>query len=305
MVDTKTLDLTGICKQLESPAYSHIHEKTTPGCRHARPSQEMIATIVERLRAVLFPGFYGEGTDLTRETLGEYIEVTLQKLVPLIHEQVLRDLCFSCTLHEPDCEIRADRITQSLFEGLPEIQQLLADDVEASYVGDPASKSHDEVILTYPGLLALTHHRIAHTFYQQGAPLLARMISERAHSMTGIDIHPRAKIGRRFFMDHGTGIVIGATTVIGDNVRIYQGVTLGAKSFPLDENGNPVKGIDRHPIIEDNVTIYAGATLLGRITIGNGSVIGGNVWLTRSVPPGSRIAQASIRDERFSQGGGI
>ena len=168
---------------------------------------------------------------------------------------------------------------------------MLATDVQAAYAGDPAATSPAETILCYPGVLALAYQRVAHELYTLGVPVLPRILTERAHSLTGIDIHPGARIGERFFIDHGTGVVIGETSVIGNGVRLYQGVTLGARSFPLDEHGHPVKGIPRHPIVEDGVIIYAGATVLGRITVGAGSVIGGNVWLTRSVPPDSRISQ--------------
>jgi serine O-acetyltransferase len=167
--------------------------------------------------------------------------------------------------------------------------------VEAAYEGDPALKSRDEAIFAYPGLYATTAQRIAHELHVLGVPLIPRIMTEWAHTATGIDIHPGAAIGEKFFIDHGTGVVIGETSIIGARVRIYQGVTLGAKSFPLDEKGNPIKGIDRHPVVEDDVIIYAGATILGRITIGKGSSIGGNVWLTQSVAPGSRITQADSR----------
>jgi serine O-acetyltransferase len=182
----------------------------------------------------------------------------------------------------------------------------LSADVQAAYEGDPAATSPEETILCYPGILAITNYRLAHELHLVGVPLLPRIITEHAHSITGIDIHPGATIGEQFFIDHGTGVVIGETCNIGSRVRIYQGVTLGAKSFPLDDDGNPIKGIPRHPIVEDDVVIYGGATILGRITIGCGSVIGGNVWLTRSVPPGSKITQAEPkRKELFSEGEGI
>ena len=182
---------------------------------------------------------------------------------------------------------------------------MLALDAVAAYEGDPAAPSPSEAIFCYPGVSALTSHRIAHELYLLDVPLIPRIISEHAHSRTGIDIHPGARIGEKFFIDHGTGVVIGETCVIGDRVRVYQGVTLGAKSFPLDDQGHPIKGIDRHPIIEEEVTIYSGATILGRVTIGKGSVIGGNVWLTRSVPPGSRISQMRPITEAFEYGSGI
>ncbi|HNW83478.1 MAG TPA: serine acetyltransferase, partial [bacterium] len=171
----------------------------------------------------------------------------------------------------------------------PEIRRLLALDVEAAYEGDPAAINPGETIFCYPGIRMLTSYRIAHSLYKIGVPLIPRIITEMAHSETGIDIHPEARIGEKFFMDHGTGIVIGGTTIIGKNVKLYQGVTLGAKSFPKDDKGNPVKGIPRHPIVEDNVVIYSNATILGRITIGKGAVIGGNTLVMNDVPAGSRV----------------
>ncbi|MCY1435188.1 Serine acetyltransferase [compost metagenome] len=180
---------------------------------------------------------------------------------------------------------------------LPELHRLLDDDVMAAFRGDPAARSVDEVLLCYPGIRAMIHHRIAHHLFRDGLPLLARITSELAHSATGIDIHPGAQIGRSFFIDHGTGVVIGETAVIGERVRIYQAVTLGAKRFEADEAGQLIKGQPRHPIVEDDVVIYAGATILGRITIGAGSSIGGNVWLTRSVPPGSNVTQANVQNQ--------
>jgi serine O-acetyltransferase len=188
---------------------------------------------------------------------------------------------------------------------LPEVRRLLATDVQAAYEGDPAATSPDEAIFCYPGMLAITSYRLAHELHLLEVPLLPRIITEHAHSITGVDIHPGATIGEYFFIDHATGVVIGETTVIGNRVRIYQGVTLGAKSFPLDAEGNPIKGIPRHPVVEDDVIIYGGATILGRVTIGKGSVIGGNVWLTRSVPPGSRVTQARPNEEAFEAGAGI
>jgi serine O-acetyltransferase len=185
------------------------------------------------------------------------------------------------------------------------VRRLIDSDIQAAYEGDPAARSADEVLVCYPGINAVLHHRFAHRLYQLGAPLVARMISEIAHSATGIDIHPGASIGESFFIDHGTGVVIGETSIIGARVRLYQAVTLGAKRFAKDEHGMLVKGNARHPIVEDDVVIYAGATILGRITIGHGSTIGGNVWLTYSVPPGSHISQAMFRSEVFADGAGI
>jgi serine O-acetyltransferase len=196
-------------------------------------------------------------------------------------------------------------VTAAFAAQLPAIRKLLGSDVQAAYEGDPAASSPDETIACYPGIRSIIHHRLAHALYELGVPLIPRMISELGHSATGIDIHPGALIGASFFIDHGTGVVIGETSRIGDRVRLYQGVTLGAKSFPLDDKGQPIKGIPRHPIVEDDVIIYAEATILGRITIGAGSTIGGNVWLTHSVPPRSRITQAQAHAEAFDGGAGI
>jgi serine O-acetyltransferase len=196
-------------------------------------------------------------------------------------------------------------MTTRFLAGLPEVQGKLALDVAAAYQGDPAALSPDETIFCYPGVLAITNHRIAHSMHRLGVPLIPRIINELAHSATGIDIHPGASIGESFFIDHGTGVVIGETAIIGNRVRLYQGVTLGAKSFPLDEHGRPIKGIQRHPIVEDDCVLYSGATVLGRVVIGHGSTVGGNVWLTRSVAPGSRVTQGQSRIEVFEEGSGI
>ncbi|HYP34662.1 MAG TPA: serine O-acetyltransferase EpsC, partial [Burkholderiaceae bacterium] len=199
---------------------------------------------------------------------------------------------------------RALAVVREFGAALPHIRELLDSDVLAAWRGDPAARSVDEVLLCYPGLHAMIHHRIAHQLHRLGVPLLARIVAELAHGETGIDIHPGARIGSHFFIDHGTGVVIGETAVIGSNVRVYQAVTLGAKRFETDADGALAKGGARHPIVEDDVVIYAGATVLGRVTIGRGATIGGNVWLTRSVPPGSRIAQAVARDDHVDPGVG-
>ena len=191
--------------------------------------------------------------------------------------------------------LQAEYICGKIISLLPEIRSQLETDVIAAYDGDPAAVSLGEVISCYPTIKALTNYRVAHELYRMNVPLIPRIITEMAHSETGIDIHPGAQIGRYFTIDHGTGVVIGATCIIGEHVKLYQGVTLGAKSFPLDEEGNPIKGIPRHPIIEDNVIVYSNATILGRITIGKGATIGGNVWVTEDVPAGSRIIQYNNR----------
>ncbi|HPW54486.1 MAG TPA: hypothetical protein PLP31_01980 [Thermoanaerobaculaceae bacterium] len=276
-------------------------------CRQLLPSRDAIVAMVEDLRTVLFPGYFGP-SDLTDETMRFAVGHTLERVRRVLQEQIKRGLCFACNHHPnqcPECEDRALTLSERFLARLPKVRRLLATDVLAAYEGDPAATSPDEAIFCYPGVLATTNHRLAHELYRLGVPLIARIISEAAHSVTGIDIHPGAAIGERFFIDHGTGVVIGETSIIGANVRLYQGVTLGAKSFPKDEQGNLIKGIARHPIVEDDVVIYAGATILGRVTIGRGSVVGGNVWVTRSLPPGSRISQAQARDEGYDGGAGI
>ena len=220
-----------------------------------------------------------------------------------LRDQVRRGLAFACDHRGNDgtatcaaCDDRAEEVTDAVIARLPTIRALLETDVRAAYDGDPAASGLDEIIFCYPGLEAITVQRIAHELFLLKVPFIPRMMTEWAHSRTGIDIHPGANIGPAFFIDHGTGVVIGETTDIAANVKIYQGVTLGAKSFAADEDGTLVKGNARHPIVEDDVVIYAGATILGRVTIGRGSVIGGNVWLTHSVPPGSSVSQGKIRE---------
>jgi serine O-acetyltransferase len=270
------------------------------------PSRKALIDIMDGLSDALFPNRLGmpdptdEGIDYF---VGHTLDVTLKELL----KQVRIEFEFVAgrdDISDSDYN-RAISVNSAFAKELPKVRALLETDIRAAYDGDPAAHSLDEVLVCYPGITAITHHRLAHVLYNLGAPLLARMIAEIAHSNTGIDIHPGAQIGESFFIDHGTGVVIGETTIIGKRVRLYQAVTLGAKRFPADEHGALVKGGDRHPIVEDNVVIYAGATILGRITIGRGSSIGGNVWLTRSVPPGSIISQAQVRSEAFDDGGGI
>ena len=270
------------------------------------PSRKVLVGIADGLRAVLFPNRLGL-PDLTDESIDYYVghmlDITLRELMV----QVRRELRFTSGSDPSDNSDReqAAVITQAFARRLPHVRGLLESDVQAAYEGDPAARSVDEVLVCYPGITAITHYRLAHELHCLGAPLIARMISEIAHASTGIEIHPGAKIGGSFFIDHGTGVVIGETAIIGEHVRLYQAVTLGAKRFPVDEHGALVKGNLRHPIVEDDVVIYAGATILGRLTIGRGSTIGGNVWLTRSVPPGSTISQAQTRSEVFEGGAGI
>lgn len=258
------------------------------------PSVAVLNEVMAQLRSILFPGFFGQ-PDLTPQNMPYYIGSALDNISRLLENQLMSGYCVSCFREEggycSDCHNKSRESVEQFIGMLPEIRELLAGDVDAAYIGDPASRGKNEVIFCYPSIKALISHRIAHSLHTLGIPLIPRIITEMAHSETGIDIHPGAVIGERFFIDHGTGTVIGETCIIGRNVRIYQGVTLGARSFPLDENGKPVKGIPRHPIVEDEVVIYAGATILGRITIGKGSVIGGNVWITTDIPPDSQVVQ--------------
>ncbi|MGO9057485.1 MAG: serine O-acetyltransferase EpsC [Candidatus Binataceae bacterium] len=268
------------------------------------PSREALVAILDGLFAGLFPTHFGR-PDLTEEGIDYFVGHTLDATLRELMKQVQRELQFSSDENGVDHKRRALEIAREFAARLPRVRALLESDIQAAYRGDPAARSIEEVRFCYPGITAMTHHRLAHELYLLGAPLLARIIGEIAHSTTGIDIHPGAEIGASFFIDHGTGVVIGETAIIGQRVRLYQAVTLGAKSFPVGDNGELVKGIARHPIVEDDVVIYAGATILGRVTIGRGSVIGGNVWVTRSVPAGSNITQALARSEAFDEGGGI
>jgi serine O-acetyltransferase len=275
--------------------------------RHALPSRDALLRIVGELRAALFPAHFG-ASDLTSEGLDYFVGHTLDTALQALHEQVRRGLHFTCKGPGTDCERCESRSFEVMAEfsaSLPEIRALLESDIRAAYAGDPAATNLDEAVFCYPGIAAITLHRLAHRLHVLGVPLIPRIVSEISHSATGIDIHPGAEVGGSFFIDHGTGVVIGETARIGERVRLYQGVTLGAKRFELDERGWPVKGAPRHPIVEDDVVIYAGATLLGRITIGRGSSVGGNVWLTRSVPPHSRVTQAQAHSAVFEDGSGI
>ncbi len=263
------------------------------------PDRATISSIMEQISAALFPTHYGRA-DLTSDSIDYFVGSTLNGALTLLVEQVRRGLMFSAD-HDNDSDEdvrdRAVRIVREFGDLLPAIRDMLVSDLHAAYRGDPSATSLSEILVCYPGMAAIIHYRVAHALYRLGATLPARLISEIAHSATGIDIHPAAEIGESFFIDHGTGVVVGQTAIIGDRVRLYQAVTLGAKSFPADENGALIKGIPRHPIVEDDVVIYSGATILGRITIGAGSVIGGNVWLTQSVPPGSNVTQAQMHNE--------
>ncbi|MBP8848942.1 MAG: serine acetyltransferase [Breznakibacter sp.] len=272
------------------------------------PNSAELKEIVDLLREILFPGYFGN-SPVRSESMHFYVGVNTERVYEKLTHQIFAGLCFSC-MAEDDKTIQHYReqsydIASAFIAHLPEIRRKLATDVEVAFIGDPAATSSGEVIFCYPAIRAITNYRIANALLQLGVPLIPRIISEMAHSETGIDIHPNATIGEYFTIDHGTGVVIGATSIIGNNVKLFQGVTLGAKSFPLDSDGNPIKGIARHPIVEDNVTIYAQATILGRIVVGANSVIGGNVWVTSDVPPNSKLVQFKPKDVNFSDGGGI
>jgi serine O-acetyltransferase len=272
------------------------------------PSPREVSEATISITQALFPRRYGGAKAGSNDALDYFVGHTLGKALDALHAQVVRELAFTAALSSEglvDADQTARAIVQEFADGLPAVLEVLYSDVRAAYDGDPSAKSTDEVLLSYPGIKAVIHHRLAHALFKLDLPIIARIIAEGAHSATGIDIHPGAEIGGSFFIDHGTGVVIGETAVIGERVRLYQAVTLGAKRFSVDETGALVKGLPRHPIVEDDVVIYAGATILGRVTIGRGSVIGGNVWLTRSVPAGSNIVQAQARSDTFDGGAGI
>jgi serine O-acetyltransferase len=282
-----------------------LHRTRHPRGIRELPSRDAVCSIVVGLRAAMFPTHYG-APDLTDESVDYYVGHTLESTLRLLSEQIRRALRFLPEHADTPDDVlsaRAFDVAREFGTQLPSIRALLVSDIQAAYAGDPAAQHITEILLCYPGVLAMMHHRLAHALHRLGVPLLARFINEIAHSATGIDIHPGARIGPSFFIDHGTGVVIGETAIIGERVRVYQAVTLGAKSFAADGDGALVKGNARHPVVEDDVVIYAGATILGRVTIGRGSVIGGNVWLTHSVPPGSSVSQGKIREgDRSDEG---
>ena len=280
----------------------------------ALPSPKVLTKVMESLMAALYPRRLGstaaeQGALALREArIDDFVGLTLHDSLLALRDQIRIELVARATTDDSPGlqeQQQATAITGRFAAQLPRIRTLLDSDLIAAYRGDPAAESLDEVLVCYPGVQAIIHHRFAHALHGLGAPLVARIIAEISHSATGVDIHPGASIGESFFIDHGTGVVIGGTAVIGDRVRLYQAVTLGAKSFPLDDQGVLVKGEPRHPIVEDDVVIYAGATILGRVTIGQGAQIGGNVWLTRSIAAGTTITQAKVISETFGEGSGI
>lgn len=269
----------------------HQHQDGNP-----LPSGKVLEEIIDLSRAIIFPGYFGR-SNVNKHTIKYHLGMAVEKLSKLLEDQILAGLCFSCPHsgkgENTACKLRAGEMAFSLVARLPEIRRVLATDVEAAFNGDPAAENFGEIISCYPVIKALTNYRIAHELHLLGVPLIPRIMTEMAHSETGIDIHPAATIGEHFTIDHGTGVVIGATCIIGNNVKLYQGVTLGAKSFQLDEKGNPIKGIPRHPILEDDVIVYSNATILGRITIGQGSIVGANIWVTEDLEPKSKVYKRS------------
>lgn len=281
------------------PEYEYIPQHYKP-----LPSLRTLHEIVELLRAIIFPGYFGE-VIINSDTMEFHLGVKMERLYTLLKDQILNGLRFNSTDNEIDYpDERASEIALTFINKIPELKRLLSTDIKATFDGDPAANTYGEVIFSYPSIRAVFNHRISHELLNLGVPVIPRVISELAHSETGIDIHPGARIGEYFSIDHGTGVVIGETCIIGNHVRLYQGVTLGAVRFRMDENGLPQK-LPRHPILEDNVVVYANANILGRITIGRDSTIGGNVWLTNSVPPGSQILQQKAVVSSFYDGLGI
>ena len=256
------------------------------------PVRGQIVQVLALLFEVLFPGHTGSKA-VTRSNVRYIVGDLLSQVFVELTDQVKRAYQYQCRINNClhcDCATMAETVTAELLGELPRIRNLLKGDVRAAYEGDPAAKSYEEIVMSYPCIIAIATYRVAHELYVRQVPLIPRITSECAHTRTGIDIHPGAKIGRNFFIDHGTGVVIGETTIIGDNVIIYQGTTLGALRFRRDQQGRIIKGGKRHPTIEDNVTIYAEATILGDVTIGKGAVIGGNTWIKESVPPGVTVS---------------
>jgi serine O-acetyltransferase len=297
------LDISGVIIGLRSARdeWRAAHQRHAELGTHGFPSRRSLDRIVGAIGAALFPLRLGP-PELNPDNEDAFVEATLESALSQLGAQVRLNLIYAHReLDALAIEARVNIIVGEFAGALPRLRTVLDSDVQAAYLGDPAARSVDEVLLCYPCLIAVIHHRIAHELYRLGAPLVARIISEIANSRTGIDIHPGAIIGHSFFIDHGTGVVIGETAVIGNNVRLYQAVTLGAKSFPSEADGRLTKGIARHPIVEDNVIIYSGATILGRVTIGQGSVIGGNVWITTDVPQGTTVT-VSVADMRSITG---
>lgn len=288
-------------RQLSLPLAKEM-EMVPCGAGHF-PSVEALKEMMHLLQTIFFPDFFDK---LRNDTVmrSYFIGVGIEKLYSLLKLEVGHALRFNQERGETDAREEAMRLSLKFIDEIPEIKRLLFTDVQAMFDNDPAVDNYGEVILCYPVIRAMLHYRVAHVLLRLGVPLLPRILTEQAHSITGIDIHPGAEIGEYFAIDHGTGVVIGETCIIGNHVTLYQGVTLGAKNFSLDSHGHPVN-VPRHPILEDNVTVYSNSSILGRITVGHDSVIGGNIWLTYSVPPCSKILQRRAVDASFTDGLGI
>jgi serine O-acetyltransferase len=259
------------------------------------PVRDKILEVLDFLTELLFPGYTGKRM-VTKANIHYVIIDILYHIYTELNEQMERAYRYRCRMENcdtGDCQRMAEEATLHLLSQLPKVREFLKGDVGAAFDGDPAAKSYEEIVISYPCIIAIATYRIAHELYLKDVPLIPRIMSECAHSKTGIDIHPGARIGKNFFIDHGTGVVIGETTIIGENVKIYQGATLGALSFPKDERGKIIKGGKRHPTIEDNVTIYAEATILGDVTIGKSAIVGGNVWIKQSVPAGTTVSASN------------
>jgi len=281
-----------IVQQLASIRESALQQRQRLAQPPKLPARKALGKLVDWLAASLFPNRLGD-PDIQAHAINFYVGTTLDKALRELQQQIRLELAFKAPgTPASQFNSQAHILTHTFAEQLPHIRLQLDTDLDAAYQGDPAADSVDEILVSYPGILALIHYRIAHVLHGLGLTIIARLITEIAHSQTGIDIHPGAQIGNYFFIDHGTGVVIGETAIIGNHVRLYQAVTLGAKNFPKDANGHLMKKFERHPILEDGVVVYAGATILGRITIGKHSIIGGNVWVTRSVPANSHVTQA-------------
>ena len=282
---------------------SEVEKAMMPKGSAPLPSVEEVRQIVSLCKDIIFTDYFHKRQS-DEQMRSYHIGVSMEELYNLLRRQIARGLqfCEECT--ENDVISVADNLALKFIDQLPEVKRLLYTDVEAMFQSDPAATNYGEVIYCYPVMNTMTHYRIAHVLHKMQVPVIPRIITEQAHSKTGIDIHPGAQIGEYFAIDHGTGVVIGETAIIGNHVTLYQGVTLGAKSFRYDENGNMLN-IPRHPIIEDHVTVYSNASILGRITIGHHSIIGGNIWVTNDVPPYSRIQQSKAVDSSFQGGLGI
>lgn len=279
--------LDSLIKSLEDSYFAHerIHHITSKFL----PSRDEIYLLCDKLFELVYPGFFGR-QDLSLDNISDHIRNELEDISSLLYRQVFQ--CLSCQSGQSTEVVahKARLIVEQFLAGLPRVRDLLASDILAVYQGDPAAQDTDEAVFSYPATIAIGTYRLAHELWELGVPYMPRIMTERAHSRTGIDIHPGAKIGKSFFIDHGTGVVIGETTIIGDNCKLYQGVTLGAPSFPHDEDGQIMRGYKRHPTLEDDVIVYSNASILGNVTIGKGATIGGSVFLTRSVPPGCTVS---------------